>query len=155
MRTKTLSSLAKLTNGYQSVWIACLCTTLLMLSGCQSYTTGLQQSTARAEEITAVTTLRTISAAQRAYSLSNEGQFGTFPQLAEGGFLDARFGAEAPEFQGYVLTMNVGDKEFSCNADPVEGAEHGGRHFYLDSSTALIRVNPGQPAKVSDPAFQP
>lgn len=155
MKTKTLSSLAKLTSVYQSLWIAVMLAIFFVMAGCQSYTTGLQESSARAEETAAVTTLRTISAAQRAYSISNEGQYATFPQLAEGGFLDARFGAEAPESQGYVLTMNVGDKEFSCNADPVTGAEHGGRHFYLDSSSVLIRVNPGQPAKASDPAFQP
>ena len=49
----------------------------VMLS-CQSYSTGLQQSLARADETSALVALKTIYAGQQAYALSNGGAYGTW-----------------------------------------------------------------------------
>lgn len=128
------------------VIIALLCLTLV---SCQTYTTGLKQSKTRGEETAVIGALRTIAIAQRAHAVSNGGEYGSFEQLAQNGFLDSRFNSEAPEVQGYVLTMTVGDKTFSCNADPAAGNE-AENHYYIDSASGEIRVNATEPASASD-----
>jgi hypothetical protein len=127
---------------------------------CQTYTTGLQQSVARADETSAIGALRTIALAQRTYSVSNGGSYGSFQQLCDGGYLDSRFNSSKPEVKDYILTMDVGAKPgsesgFSCNADPSGAGGQAGRHFYIDSTSNEIHVNPTQPATANDPAFQP
>lgn len=123
---------------------------------CRSYTRALEQSVQRADETAALGAMRTLSVAQRTYSVSNEGKFATFEQLAQGGFLDSRFNSEKPKFKGYVLTMSVtngagGEGSFTVNADPEPPQQ--GRHFFMDSSSALIHINGGQPARESDPTL--
>jgi hypothetical protein len=129
---------------------------------CQSYTTGLQKSIAHADETAATAALRTIAIAQRTYSVTSGGDFGTFQQLCEGDYLDARFNAEKPAIKDYVLTMKVmpkgaGQPEgfYSCNADPVGTGAQAGRHFYIDSTSSALRANADQPATANDPITQP
>jgi hypothetical protein len=126
---------------------------VLMVSGsvgCKSYTSNLQKSEVRADEASVTATLRTIAQAQQAHALTNGGNYATFLQLAENGYLDSRFASDAPEVHGYVMTMTVGDKTFSCNADPTLSGDLKGRHFYVDSTSSLIRVNATQPASAKD-----
>lgn len=127
---------------------------------CQTYTSGLQQSVARADETAAFGAMRTIALAQRTYAMSNNNEYGTFQQLCEAGFLDARFNSSNPQIKNYVLTMIVNAKSegapegfFSCNADPAAGGQ--GRHLYMDSTSSEVNVNPSQPATKTDPVFQP
>jgi len=129
---------------------------------CQPYSTGLQQSVARADETAATAALRTIAVAQRTYSASNGGDFGTFQQLCEGGYLDSRFNSSKPALKDYVLTMEVAPKSeaqaegfYSCNADPVRTGPQAGRHFYIDSTSSELHVNPGESATAKDPIAQP
>ena len=117
--------------------------------GCKSYTTGLQKSQARADEASVIAALRNVALAQHAHALTNQGNYATFSRLTEGGYLDSRFSSEAPEVHGYVLSMTVGDKTFTCNADPMS-VDLKGRHFYVDSTATLIRVNATQPASAGD-----
>ena len=63
---------------------------------CQNYSSGLQQSVTRADETVATGALRTIAVAQQTYSVTNEGNYGTFPQLSAAGYLDERFNADKP-----------------------------------------------------------
>jgi hypothetical protein len=125
------------------------------MMGCQSYTTGLQKTRGGANVTAVIGALQTIAGAQRSYAISHDGDYGTFKQLSEDGFLDARFNSEAPQVQGYVLTMNVGEKTFSCNADPGASMEPPGKHFYIDSTTTQVHVNPDQPATADDPLLNP
>jgi hypothetical protein len=129
-----------------------LITVFLTLSslGCKSHTTTLQKTQARGDEASVIATLRTIVVAQQGYGVTNEGNYGTFQQLTEGGYLDERFASDAPEVHGYVLKMKLGDKTFSCNADPTLSGDLKGRHFYVDSTSSLIRVNAKQAATSSD-----
>ena len=129
--------------------------------GCKQYSTGLQQSSGRADDPSAIATLRTVAQAQATYNISNAGNYGTFEQLAEGGFLDSRFSHSNPEFHGYVFTMNVTSPSgpelgsYACNADPSATSPHGGRHFYIDSSSYNIRVNATQTATSKDEVLRP
>lgn len=123
---------------------------------CRSYTRTLVQSVERADETAAIGALRTLSVAQRTYSVSNDNRFATFEQLAQGGFLDSRFNSEKPTFKGYVLTMTVtngegGEGSYTVNADPEPPQQ--GRHLFMDSSSGLIHTNGMQPAGASDPSL--
>lgn len=115
---------------------------------CQSYTAGLEQGVKRTDDAAAIGALHTIGVAQRTYSTSSGGTYGTFQQLSEGGYLDSRFNSSKPEVRDYVLIMDVHGDSFSCNADPATGKT--GRHFYIDSASSDIHVNPNGPASASD-----
>ena len=125
---------------------------------CQSYSTGLQQSLARADETAATGTLHTIATAQQTYALTNGDKYGSFQQLCEGGYLDTRFNSDKPLIKDYALSMEVGrDSDgpfFRLKADPADNGTKPGRHFYIDQSS-MVRVNATQPATASDPVAQP
>ena len=130
-----------------------ICLTTL---ACKDYSSGLQQSSSRADETSAVATLRTIAQAQTTYSVTNAGGYASFEQLAAAGLLDSRFNRSNPEFHGYVFTLTVDNPSdsrpavYSCNADPAPTSPHGGRHFYIDATSQNIRVNATHPATVKD-----
>jgi len=133
----------------------------LIILNCQSYTTGLQQGSGRVDEGAALANLRAISRAQTAYSITNPNDYGSFEQLATGGYLDGRFNNSKPKFYGYVFTMTVNPKSgssegsYGLNADPDPALKASGRHFYIGSDSAEIHVNPTQPASASDETVKP
>ena len=129
---------------------------LALINSCQSYTSGLQRSVVRANETAAIALLRTISIAERTYSLSNDGEYATLKQLVDSGFLDARYGGEKP-LRDYVITLKVTPKapgaaegSYTCNMDPDKTGEIVGRHLYIDSTTSSIHINDSQPATPTD-----
>ena len=124
---------------------------------CQSYTSGLQQSTTRVDETAIISAIHTVATAQRTYSISNSGSYATFQQLVQSGSLDSRFDSDKPKIKGYVLTMTVTPKSapaaedsYTINADPEATGPQAGRHFFTDS-LGMIHVNPSQPATANDP----
>jgi hypothetical protein len=142
----------------RKVMLTLLALPLLLFSGCQRYTEGLKQSVDRTDETVAIVALRNISTAQRTYSISHEGEYGTLPQLAEAGYLDSRYSSSRP-LKEYVLKLTVNPKSegspegsYSCTADPDTGLQ--GRHFYIDSVSGVIRVNETRQASASDPPMQ-
>ena len=129
---------------------------LISVAGCQTYSSGLQQSVVKADETVALATLHAIAIAERTYTVTNGGEYGTLKQLADGGFLDARYAGDKPA-KDYVITCNVTPKSsgspegsYSCNADP----DRAGRHLYIDSATDGIHVNDTQPATAADKVMQ-
>jgi len=133
----------------------------LIFPGCQTYTSGLVKTAGRADEAVVLSNLRSIMLAQNAYNLSNGG-YGTFEQLASGGFLDARFKGERPSLSQYSYTMTVSEKSadaatasYSCNADPERTGDRAGRHYYIDSTSDVIHANPTQPASATDEIIKP
>ena len=133
----------------------------LVTWNCQSYTTGLQQGSGRADEVAALSTLGAIARAQTAYSIGNPGDYGTFEQLAAGGYLDGRFNNSKPKFYGYIFTMSVSPKSglkdgsYTLNVDPDPALKVSGKHFYLDSNSSDIHVNAIQQASASDGIVKP
>jgi len=129
-------------------------------AGCQKYTSGLVQTAGRADEAVVLSNLRSIMTAENAYNLSN-GSYGTFEQLTNGGFLDARFKSERPSLSQYSYTMTVTEKSadattsYRCNADPERTGDRGGRHYYVDSTSNDIHVNATQPASATDETIKP
>ena len=133
---------------------------VLTAAACKTYTTTLEQSVAKADETSALGALHSIAVAERTYSLTNDGEYGTLKQLAEGGFLDSRFSSDKP-LKDYVVTLVVTPKEpggqpgsYKCNADPENIAERAGRHLYIDSTSEGIHVNDTQPATAADKLLQ-
>ena len=128
---------------------------------CESYTTGLQQGSGRADEGAVLAQLRAITRAQTAYSITNPGEYGTFEQLAAGGFLDGRFKTSGPKFYGYVFTVDVMPKtpssegSYRLTADPDPELKGTGRHFYVDSNSAEIHVNATRRASSADEIVAP
>jgi hypothetical protein len=141
--------------------IALLVAACIGFTSCQTYTTGLQQGSARADEGAAMAHMRAITRAQTAYSISNPGDYGTFEQLAAGGYLDSRFNTSQPKYYGYVFTMKVSPKSGSSEgsyglyADPDPALKASGRHLYFDSSSSQIHVNATQQASASDGTVEP
>jgi hypothetical protein len=136
-----------------SLLLICLATSV-----CKEYSTGLQQSSSRADETSAIATLRTITQAQTTYSISNSGHYASFEQLVQAGLLDSRFNHSNPEYHGYVFTLQASNSDpafYSCNADPAATSPHGGRHFYVDSISSDVRVNPSKPATNKDEILRP
>ena len=128
----------------------------IALNGCQTYTSGLVQSAGRADEAVVLSNLRSIMTAENAYNVSN-GSYGTFDQLTNGGFLDARFKGERPSLSQYSYTITIPEKSadaatasYRCNADPERTGDRAGRHFYIDSTSNDIHVNGTQPASGTD-----
>lgn len=133
----------------------------VVFAGCQKYTSGLVQSAGRADEAVALSNLRSIILAENAYNVST-GSYGTFEQLTNGGFLDARFKGERPSLSQYSYTITIPEKSadaatasYSCNADPQGTGDRAGRHFYVDSTSNDIHVNPTQPAAATDEIIKP
>ena len=133
----------------------------ISFASCQNYTSGLVQTAGRADEAVVITNLRSIMTAENAYNQSN-GSYGTFEQLASGGFLDARFKGERPSLNQYSYTITVTEKSaegatasYSCNADPERSGDRAGRHFYIDSTSNEIRANATQAASATDEVIKP
>ena len=129
-------------------------------NACQQYSSGLQKGAARADETSAIATLRTIAQAQMTYNVTNSGRYATFEQLAGAGLLDSRFNRSHPEFHGYIFSMSVspsdmGSSIYTCTADPAPTSPRGGRHFYMDGESRDIRVNPSQQATKYDELYRP
>ena len=127
--------------------------TLISLTACQSYTTGLEKSLARADETVAIGALRTIAIAERTYTITNEGRYGTLQQLSDGGFINAKLASSTP-IKDYSLTLNVIPNGFTCNADPLKAGGLAGRHFYIDAVSSEIHVNDTEPATAADKTLQ-
>lgn len=123
--------------------------------------TGWKAAVKSANEAAAIKTLRTIAEQQMLFYNSHQrSTFGTFDEMLKENMLDTRFTGTTPVVEGYVFAMRVIPKStttqpgYAVNADPqvTEGVGATGKnHFYLDSDSNTIHVNPTQPATISDP----
>lgn len=123
--------------------------------------TGWKAAVKSANEAAAIKTLRSIAEQQMLYYNSHQrSSFGTFDEMLKENLLDTRFAGSTPVVDGYVYTMKVIPKStsqqpgYTVNADPQvsEGVGATGKnHFYIDSDSNTIHVNPAQPAAVTDP----
>ncbi|HEV7682458.1 MAG TPA: prepilin-type N-terminal cleavage/methylation domain-containing protein [Pyrinomonadaceae bacterium] len=123
--------------------------------------TGWKAAVKSANEAAAIKTLRTIGENQMLYYNSHQRtSFGSFDEMLKENMLDTRFQGTTPVVEGYVFQMRIIPKSTSTqpgyviNADPqvTEGVRATGKnHFYFDSDSNTIHVNPTQPATASDP----
>ena len=117
-----------------------------------------QSSVRKANEASAVGTLNAIRVAQAKYTGDHKGQYGTFRQLFEEGYLDKRFNDEQPHNRGYVFVLTLIPKSdekaasFRVNANPEQSQGIGatGRNFYYIDPESGICFSQTGPATASD-----
>jgi type IV pilus assembly protein PilA len=126
------------------------------------------QSKMRANESSAVQSLRNISAAELYYSNTYGINFsntlldlsgtGSNPNQSSAGLVDST--VASGQKSGYIFTYTplIADAQghprtYSLTADPTTQGSTGQRHFYADQ-TGVIRVNPTVPAGPSDSPVQ-
>ena len=116
-----------------------------------------QSSVRKANEAAAVGTLNSVRVAEAKYVIDHKGQYGTFRQLFEEGYLDKRFNFDKPHERGYVFVITLVPKSeektatFSVNANPEqsEGIGATGRNFYYldpESGICFSKVGPATAA---------
>jgi hypothetical protein len=107
-------------------------------------------------EAATIQNLKTVAAVEIQYYNTHNRTFGTFPQLIEEQMLTSKFAGDPPTPDSYALRLNVKPKtsgqpsSFTLNADPKNDTTSE-RHFYVDSTSATIHVNPDRPAGANDP----
>ena len=117
-----------------------------------------QGSVRKANEASAVGTLNAIRVAQAKYTVDHKGQYGTFRQLFEEGYLDKRFNDDQPHNRGYVFVLTLIPKSdekaasFHVNANPeqTQGIGATGRNFYYIDPESGISYSKSGPATAAD-----
>ena len=115
---------------------------------------GLQAVHQIGNETATIQNLKTIAVVEANYFYSHNRTFGTFEQLVKEEMLSSKFAANPAEKDGYIFTLSVTSEPaaYSINANPLSAAE-GKKHFYLDSVSREIHVNPEKPAGPNDPVL--
>jgi len=117
-----------------------------------------QSSVRKANEAAAVATINAIRVAEAKYVIDNKGQYGTFRELFEQGYLDKRMNYDQPHDRGYVFVITLVPKSegkvatFSVNANPEQsdGVGATGRNFfYMDPESGICFSKTG-PATAAD-----
>lgn len=97
---------------------------------------SLLRSRQAANEASAVANLRTIAAAEVAYSSSSRGNYAGLPTLVSAGLLDSRFiGAVS----GYEYTITVSGRSYTAMASPI--TPNNGRYGYLVMTDGVVRYS--------------
>jgi Tfp pilus assembly protein PilE len=117
---------------------------------------GWQAAQRAGNEVATQQDLKTIAAVEIQYYNTHNRTFGTFAQMIDERMLTAKFSGNPPATDGYVFNLNIIPKtssqptSYTLNADP-QSAATGKNHFYIDSNSLTIHVNPDQPASAADP----
>ncbi len=99
--------------------------------------------------------MKTVSAVEIQYYLAHNRSFGTFEQLITEQMLTSKFNGNPPAVDGYVFNLQMIPRtssqlsSYRLNCDP-SNVNSGRNHFYLDSTSATIHINPDQAARASD-----
>jgi prepilin-type N-terminal cleavage/methylation domain-containing protein len=117
-----------------------------------------KSSVRKANEAAAVATLNAIRVAQAKYVDDHKGQYGTFRELFEEGYVDKRLNYEQPHNRGYVFVLTLIPKSegkvpsFSVNANPEQSTGVGatGRNFYYIDPDGGICYSKTGPATAAD-----
>lgn len=115
-------------------------------------------SVRKANEAAAVATLNAIRVAEAKYVIDHKGQYGTFRELFQQGYLDKRMNYDKPHDRGYVFVVTVIPKSentvasFSVNANPEqsEGVTATGKNFYYLDPESGICFSIHGPATAAD-----
>jgi Tfp pilus assembly protein PilE len=117
---------------------------------------GWKAAQSAGNEAATMQDLKTIAAVEIQYYNTHSRTFGTLDQLIKEGMLTSKFSGNPPAADGYIFRLNIMPRtsaqpaSYTLNADPQSTAT-GHNHFYLDSTSASIHVNPNQPAGATDP----
>lgn len=124
------------------------------LAGAAVY--GWKAAQRAGNEAATVQNLKTVAAVEIQYYNTHNRTFGTFHQLIEEQMLTSKFAGDPPTPDSYTFRLTIKPKtsgvpsSFTLNADPKNDTMIG-RHFYIDSTSLSIHVNPDRPAGANDP----
>jgi len=125
-----------------------------VLAGIAVY--GMKAADRAGNEAATVQNLKTIGSCEIQYFNTHNRRFGSLDELVKDQLVSSKFAGHPVTADGYVLRLmvtpatNGAESSFSLTADPYD--ESAGRnHFYLDSTSGAIRVNPDGPARADDP----
>ncbi len=117
---------------------------------------GMRAATRAGNEAATIQNLKTIAAVEAQYFNTHNRTFGTFDQLVNEHMLSSKFAGNPIIADEYVLILNISagrtNASYVVTADP-QSDSSGRRHFYLDSTSEIIRANPDQHAGADDPPF--
>src|SRR5438105_8626911 len=95
---------------------------------------SLLRSRQSAQESSAVAQLRTINTAEVTYLSSNQGAYGSLPNLITQGLLDTRF---AGSVSGYNYSVTASGTDYTATATPT--STNAGRFGYYSVPDAVLR----------------
>jgi len=95
---------------------------------------SLLRSRQAAQESSAVAQVRTINTAEVTYLSSNQGSYGSIPELITAGLLDNRFTGSV---SGYTYTITASGTTYTANAVPT--STNAGRYGYFALPDAVVR----------------
>jgi prepilin-type N-terminal cleavage/methylation domain-containing protein len=95
---------------------------------------SLLRSRQAAQESSAVAQLRTINTAEVTYLSSNQGSYGSIPELITAGLIDNRFTGSV---SGYNFTVTASGTTYTANATPT--SSNAGRYGYFATTDAVVR----------------
>ena len=120
-----------------------------------------QASVRATNEAAALSHLQRIATQQITYfNTKNRSGYGTFDQLVEGGYLDAKWKTDTPVVDGFIYTITLTPKSgtqpagFGVNANPQKPTgltATGSQFFYIGSDSGTTTSNPSKPAAATDP----
>lgn len=99
--------------------------------------------------------LKTIAAVEIQYYNTHSRTFGTIDQLINETMLTSKFSGTPPAADGYFFILSVSPKtvnqpsSYILKADP-QSDNAGKNHFFIDSASLTIHVNPDRPAGPAD-----
>lgn len=112
---------------------------------------GWRAATRAGNEAATLQNMKTIAAVEAQYFISHNRTFGGFEQLIKEKMLSSKFAGDPPLSDGYAFDLRIDGSSYKLNADPIDDT-YGTNHFYIDSNSSLIHVNPDQPAGPDDPS---
>jgi prepilin-type N-terminal cleavage/methylation domain-containing protein len=95
---------------------------------------SLLRSRQAAQESAAVAQIRTVNTAEVTYLSSNQGSFGSIPELITAGLLDGRF---SNSVSGYTFTVTASGSNYTAQAVPT--STNAGRYGYYSLPDAVVR----------------
>jgi prepilin-type N-terminal cleavage/methylation domain-containing protein len=109
---------------------------------------SLLRSRQAAQESSAVAQIRTINTAEVTYLSSNQGAYGSVPQLITAGLLDSRF---ATSVSGYTFAVTAAASDYTAVATPT--STNAGRYGYYSTPDAVVRYQTAIVAGFCAPCF--
>jgi type II secretory pathway pseudopilin PulG len=120
---------------------------------------GWRKAMKAGNETATIQNMQTIAAIEAEYFSLHNKTFATFDQLVAEKMVSAKFVGNPSVTDGYVLTLKLNASgmgpgpSYTLRGDPADGYS-GEKHFYLDSSSPALHVNPDHEAGPNDPLLR-
>ena len=120
---------------------------------------GWRRAKRAGNQAATIQNMKNIVAVETHYSMNHSGRFATFQQLVSEQLLSQKFAGDPVAMDGYVLTLTLMPctrelpSSYVLAADPPDRNDPS-NHFYVDSVSGQIHINPDKPARRDDPLLE-